>query len=223
MEPKKNSNADLTNYRNLILGVSFLLSLSMIITAFEWKTYDDQIDILKPRKQDYIDDPVILRTEIPPPMPPAKPISKWVEMPDDKEMIDDLPDIDVILDTDPTPPLYLPEPPAIEPETSDEPLIFVEVQATPDGGFSSFYQDLANRIKYPAQARRMQVEGRVFVEFVINRDGSITEIKVLKGIGGGCDEEAVRVLKTSPRWKPGKQRGVPVRQRMVIPITFQLS
>lgn len=223
MEPKKNSNADLTNYRNLILGVSFLLSLSMIITAFEWKTYDDRIDIVNPPKQDIIDDLIIPRTAIPPPMPPAKPIPNVVEIPNDQEVIDDLPNIDVNIDDDPTPPLYLPESPAIEIETSDEPLIFVEVQATPDGGFSSFYQDLANRIKYPAQARRMQVEGRVFVEFVINRDGSITEIKVLKGIGGGCDEEAVRVLETSPRWKPGKQRGVPVRQRMVIPITFKLS
>ena len=223
MEPKKNSNADLTRYRNLILSFGLLISLSVVITAFEWRSYGDKIDILSYDGHVIEDDLCILPTEILPPMPPARPIQHVVEMPDDKDIKDDLPTIDVILDDDPTPPLYLPEPPAIEPETSDEPLIFVEVQATPDGGFSSFYQDLANRIKYPAQARRMQVEGRVFVEFVINRDGSITEIKVLKGIGGGCDEEAVRVLKTSPRWNPGKQRGVPVRQRMVIPITFQLS
>lgn len=223
MEPKKNSNADLANYRNLILGVSFLLSLSMIITAFEWKTYDDRVDILKPPNHDYFEDPIIPRTEILPPIPPAKPIPNWVETPDDQEEIEDLPYIDVILDGDPIPPLQITDPPAIEIEIYDEPLLVAEVPATPDGGFTSFYQDLANRIKYPAQARRMEIEGRVFVEFVINRDGSITKIKVLKGIGGGCDEEAVRVLQTSPPWNPGKQRGVPVRQRMVIPITFKLG
>ena len=223
MEPKKNSNADLTRYRNLILSFGLLISLSVVITAFEWKTYGDKIDILSYDGHVIEDNLCILPTEILPPMPPAKPIQHVVEMPDDKDIKDDLPTIDVILDDDPTLPLYLPEPPAVEIDIYDEPVLIAEVPATPDGGFSTFYQDLANRIKYPAQARRMQVEGRVFVEFVINRDGSITEIKVLKGIGGGCDEEAVRVLKTSPRWNPGKQRGVPVRQRMVIPITFQLS
>jgi protein TonB len=69
----------------------------------------------------------------------------------------------------------------------------------------------------------MQVEGRVFLQFVVNKDGSLTDIKVVKGIGAGCDEEAIRVLKSAPRWSPGKQRGVPVRQRMVLPLTFKLG
>jgi protein TonB len=69
----------------------------------------------------------------------------------------------------------------------------------------------------------MGIEGKVFVEFVINRDGSVTEVRAIKGIGAGCDEEAVRVIQNSPKWNPGKQRGKPVRQRMVLPVTFRLG
>jgi len=69
----------------------------------------------------------------------------------------------------------------------------------------------------------MGIEGKVFVEFVIEKDGSITDVKAIKGIGAGCDEEAVRILQSAPNWKPGKQRGKPVRQKMVLPISFKLS
>jgi protein TonB len=69
----------------------------------------------------------------------------------------------------------------------------------------------------------MGVEGRVFVEFVVNRDGSIVDVRSIKGIGAGCDEEAVRIVQSAPAWKPGKQRGKPVRQKMVIPIIFKLG
>ena len=87
----------------------------------------------------------------------------------------------------------------------------------------AFYEFVGKKLKYPAQARRMGIEGKVFVEFVIERDGTITDVKAIKGIGAGCDEEAVRVLQTAPKWKPGKQRGKPVRQRMVFPIAFKLG
>ncbi len=223
METKKNKHADLNRYRNLILSFGLLISLSLIITAFEWKSYDDGIDIIGCPTSDFIEDPIIPPTQILPPSPPAKPIPIVVEVPNDQEIIDDLPNIDIVIDDGPLPELRLPIPPPIEVDLYDEPVLIAEVSAEPEDGFALFYKDIANRMKYPAQARRMQIEGRVFVEFVINRDGSITEIKVIKGIGGECDEEAVRVLKSSPRWKPAKQRGVPVRQRMVLPITFKLG
>jgi protein TonB len=69
----------------------------------------------------------------------------------------------------------------------------------------------------------MGVEGKVFVQFVVDKDGTLTDIKAVKGIGAGCDEEAVRVLKAAPKWKPGKQRGRPVKVRMILPITFKLG
>jgi len=78
-------------------------------------------------------------------------------------------------------------------------------------------------LKYPAQARRMGIEGKVYVTFVVGKEGEITDVKVLKGIGAGCDEEAIRVLSGAPNWKPGKQRGRPVRVRMQLPIIFKLN
>jgi len=87
----------------------------------------------------------------------------------------------------------------------------------------AFYEYVSKNLKYPSQARRMGVEGKVFVQFVVDKDGSISQVQSIKGIGAGCDEEAVRVLQNAPKWKPGKQRGRPVRVRMVLPITFKLG
>jgi protein TonB len=81
---------------------------------------------------------------------------------------------------------------------------------------------LTSNIRYPEQARELDIQGTVFIEFVVEKDGSITNVVVKRGIGGGCDEEAVRVVKSMPKWKPGKQRGKPVRVRYTLPVRFQL-
>ena len=110
-----------------------------------------------------------------------------------------------------------------EEENVDEIFTIVEESASFPGGIQAFYEYLGKELKYPRQAQRMGIEGRVFVQFVVERDGSLTDIQVVKGIGAGCDEEAVRVLKNSPKWKPGKQRGKPVRQKMIQNILFKFA
>ena len=87
----------------------------------------------------------------------------------------------------------------------------------------AFYEFVQKKLKYPSQARRMGIEGKVFVQFVVDKAGNITEVTTVRGIGAGCDEEAVRVIKDSPQWKPGKQRGKSVKVRMILPITFKLG
>jgi len=99
----------------------------------------------------------------------------------------------------------------------------VDESAEPTDGMTEYYKFLGSEIKYPEEARLKGISGRVFVEFVVNLDGSISDIKAIKGIGYGCDEEAVRVMSSSPHWKPGKKNGSFVKQRMVIPINFALS
>jgi protein TonB len=111
----------------------------------------------------------------------------------------------------------------VEEEDVEQVFSVVEESAAPKGGMQAFYKYVGEKLKYPAQARRMGTEGRVFVEFVVNRDGSIVDVKVVRGIGAGCDEEAIRVVQSAPSWSPGKQRGKPVRQKMVIPINFKLG
>lgn len=105
----------------------------------------------------------------------------------------------------------------------DDVYTIVEDTATPQGGWGVFYDHVARNMKYPAQARRMGIEGKVFVEFVVQLDGSLTDVRVKNGIGGGCDSEAISVVKTSPLWEPGKNKGVAVKQRMVLPIAFKLN
>ena len=99
----------------------------------------------------------------------------------------------------------------------------VEEPATPPGGYQKFYQLVGENLRYPAEAREARIQGKVYVQFIVDKDGSLKDIKVVKGIGGGCDEEVVRVLKLSPKWSPPKQRGKPVRQRIILPITFNLG
>lgn len=98
-----------------------------------------------------------------------------------------------------------------------------EVQPNPPGGMAGWNEYLASNLKYPAQARQMGIEGTVILVFVINTDGSISDVEVLRGIGGGCDEEAMRVVQNSPDWKPAEQRDRTVNSRMRLPIRFKLG
>ena len=100
--------------------------------------------------------------------------------------------------------------------------IVEEMPAYP-GGDDKLYEYLGKNIKYPQIARESGIQGRVFVNFVVEPDGSVSNVKVMRGIGGGCDEEAVRVIKTMPKWKPGKQRGKAVRVTYTIPVVFKLQ
>lgn len=103
--------------------------------------------------------------------------------------------------------------------------IFTTVEEQPEfpGGVGEMYQYIAERIKYPSPAQRANVQGKVFVKFVVQKNGDIGDIKVLKGIGFGCDEEAVRVISKMPKWKPGKQNGNPVNVYFTMPIAFRLE
>lgn len=91
------------------------------------------------------------------------------------------------------------------------------------GGKKKFSKYLHKNLKYPKKAKRQGIEGKVFVEFMVNIDGSITDVKVLKGIGSGCDEEAVKVIKNSPKWIAGTKRGKAVKMKVTIPIVFELK
>lgn len=97
------------------------------------------------------------------------------------------------------------------------------VQASPANGMGSFYKHVSSTMKYPKEARRHGVQGKVFVEFVVDNNGAISNIKVIRGIGSGCDEEAIAAIASSPNWKPGLQRGRPVRSRFNLALIFKLN
>lgn len=126
--------------------------------------------------------------------------------------------------------VFIPPPPpkevaVVKVEEPKEEQIFVGVEQSPEypGGDKAMYRFLSDKIRYPAAASRANVSGRVTVQFVVEKDGSIGAVKVLKGIGFGCDEEAVRVIKAMPKWNPGKQNGRAVRVYYTIPVMFTLE
>lgn len=102
--------------------------------------------------------------------------------------------------------------------------IYISVEKVPDfpGGMLKFADYLKINLKYPDEARKNNVQGKVFVTFIVEKDGSLTDVKVIRGIGNGCDAEAVRLIKASPKWDPGMQNGEPVRVYYTLPIVFKL-
>ena len=224
MEAKKSEKADLTKKTALFFSIGLLFTMSVIVMAFEWKSYDDKLDLLTNKSTNTFEEMLeVPPTEQPPPPAPVIQQPQIVEVPDEEEIKEDLNikfDVEVTEDTKVEAVTVVAEEPK---EEVDEIFSVVEETATPKGGLPAFYKYVGEKMKYPAQARRMGVEGRVFVQFVIGKDGSINDVKIIKGIGAGCDEEASRVMQSAPSWNPGKQRGKPVKQRYTLPIIFKLG
>lgn len=223
---KKNRFRRAKREKMLFLSIGFCVSLLLIIGAFEWKTYSNasvvSLSNIADNFENTIDIP--LTQQVVPPTPKIEQ-AHFIVVPDE-EVIEQ--EIEIDLDVEITEETVIQEVivniPATEEveEKAEEIFTIVEQQPNPVGGMAAFYQYVGDNLKYPSLASRMNIQGRVFVQFVIEKDGSITDVEAIKGIGAGCDEEAVRVVSQAPAWEPGKQRGRPVRVRMILPIVFKL-
>ncbi len=219
MEPKKTPKADLNNKRSLFFQVGMIVSLGLMLTAFNWADREGGPSDLG---QLVIEEPVeveVPQTEqkVQPPPPPPPPQLEVVE---DDELVeeDDIQSTEVNQDTKIDIPVIEPE------EGPAEPEIFTIVEEMPSfpGGDQALLEYMAKNTKYPPLARENGLQGIVVVTFVVDEKGNINNVQVLRGIGGGCDEEAIRVVKSMPAWKPGKQRGMPVRVQYNLPFRFTL-
>jgi periplasmic protein TonB len=225
METKKNLKYDLERRRPLFFGIGMILSLSLAITAFEWKTEVEPIVIPEPEVDEtwYMrDEPIITKhPELLPPKPKqeekkvvleqiGKIVEKEFESRNQPEIEVDIEDIIELSAPKPTIP-------------DDAPFEVVEEMPSFPGGDIELLKFIGKNVKYPRAARNIGVQGRVSVQFIVEKDGSLTDIQILRGIGAGCDEEALRVMNLVPNFSPGKQRGVPVRVKMVVPINFKLN
>ena len=224
MELKKNPKANLHKKSPMFLNLGLVVSLALVLTAFEWDFGGEgnvaDLGEVEDTFEDLMEIPL---TEQPPPPPPPKvQVPQVVEVPDEQELQQE---IEIEIDVEITEESEIEEIIYEEPEEEQVEEIFtiVEETAAPKGGMAGFMKYLAEGINYPRTAKRMGVEGRVFVQFVVDKDGTLTDVQVVKGIGGGCDEEAVRVIKGSPKWTPGRQRGRPVKQKMILPVLFRLQ
>ncbi|WP_194974964.1 energy transducer TonB [Aquiflexum lacus] len=222
MEPKKHPHLELTSIRPMLQNFALLISVSIVLFAFEWKSPKDLKTTFSAIQMQIWDDtpdiPITIH-ELPPP-PISSPI--LIEI-DNNEIIEkENHQIDINVDESMISPVpFILIPPVIE--IADEVLDFTEVMPEPIGGMAAWNNYLNQNLKYPTPAKRMGVEGTVYISFIVNSDGSISDVELMRGIGAGCDEEAMRVITNAPAWKPGKQSSRPVRVRMRLPIRFKLQ
>lgn len=225
MEPKKSPKADLESKRTLFLQIGLVIALAITLAAFEWKSYEKREQTLEEgiTKETPEEMVPITKQEKEPPPPEAPQSTTELNIVEDEVDVEDDVTIDVTADEDTEVEEYEPAP--MEEEDKEEEKVFVVVEDQPEfpGGEQARKQYLSENIEYPQLARESGIEGTVYVTFVVEKDGSISDVRVLRGIGGGCDEEAIRVVKEMPKWEPGKQRGKEVRVQFNMPIRFTLQ
>jgi periplasmic protein TonB len=226
MDAKKSPKADLESKRMLFVQFGLVIALTVVFFAFEYKSYEKrELDLGVREAVDIIEEiiPVTEQKVKPPPPPPPKQVTV-INIVDDEVEIED--EIEIDAEADETTEIEEYVPIAMdEEEEFEEEQIFAVVEAMPEypGGEIARMRYLADNIKYPTMARESGIQGRVYVTFVVERDGSVTDVRVLRGIGGGCDEEAIRVVSNMPKWVPGRQRNKPVRVQFNLPVRFTLQ
>jgi protein TonB len=195
--------------------------LAGTLIAFNWREGDGEAASLGTLKMEDLTEMEIPQTEqkVTPPPPPPPPTLEIVA---DEEVIEE----DEIASTEVTQETRIEVPAVVEmeEEVASEPEIFTVVEEMPSfpGGDQELLKFMAENTKYPPLARENGLQGIVVVTFVVDERGKIDKVQVLRGIGGGCDEEAIRVVKAMPQWKSGKQRGMPVRVQYNLPFRFTL-
>ena len=228
MEIKKSEQADLERGKGTSLLIGFVIALGVMFVALAWtqREVEDNSDLYTARDVSLNEEmiPITLpeKKTVPPP-PAAVTKAEIIEIVEDDADIEedimastednvewvDLDDYDVV---------------EVEPEPEEEE-IFMVVEDQPEfpGGTAALLEYLRKNIKYPAICRENNIQGRVLVTFIVNKDGAIVEPEVVKSVNPSLDKEALRVISTMPNWKPGSQRGKPVRVKYTVPVNFRLN
>ncbi len=228
MEIKKSPKADLENKKGIFFEAGLALALAILLLAFEWKSSTEEVSLFDtvaepPAEEEII--PITQQMLKPPPPPPAAPkLSDLLNIVEDESNIDEELEIeDADDDSDNQEPQNLDDFGDYgDADTGDED-IFMVVEDMPQFPGGNVTKWIAKNVKYPQLAQENGIQGKVFIKFVIEKDGSITDVQVSRGVDASLDKEAVRVIKAMPKWKPGKQRGKAVRVSYTLPINFQLS
>ncbi len=237
MEIKKSKKADLEGQKGTSLLLGYIFALGALFAAFEWTTREyaetepvKYAAFASPEEEvPPVTQPIF--TAAPPPPAEAPQVAEILDIVDNDEEIEEE-QIQTSEDTNeavsgPSAPVSGPvmTGPAVVEEASDEGEIFQVVEQMPEfpGGMEALLAYLGKNIKYPASAQENNIQGRSVIEFVVNKDGSIVDPKVIKSLDPACDKEALRVIKAMPKWTPGKQRGKAVRVKYTVPVTFRLT
>jgi len=217
MEPKKNPDISLEKKKGLFFQIGLVITLVIVLGAFEWKSYDKVAYNLGQLNLDDLEEEIIpiTKQEVKPPPPPPPPPEVIEIVEDDVEIEDEIEIEDTESDEDVE----------IEIEEEDDEEFFMVVENMPEfpGGDLGLMKYIQKNVKYPAIAKEYNITGKVYVSFIVDKKGSVTNVKIVRGVDKNLDAEAIRVVKSLPKYKPGKQRGKSVRVMFTIPINFVLN
>lgn len=218
MEPKKNPEISLEKKKGLFFQIGLVVTLVIVLGAFEWKSYEKVDYNLGQLNLDDLEEEIIpiTRQEITPPPPPPPPPEVIVIVEDIVEIVDEA----KIETTESDEMVAVIE---IEEESDEEFFMVVENMPEFPGGDAGLMKYIQKNVKYPPIAKEYNITGKVYVSFIVDKSGSVTDVKIARGVDKSLDAEAVRVVKSLPKYKPGKQRGKAVRVMFTIPINFTLN
>ncbi len=228
MEIKKYPKVDLENYRNLFFLIGLVLALILVYGLFEWKTYNVKVQDLSANQQadfEQEDVPVTTREiKVPPPPAPKQVVSDAIQIVKNNAKIEEQFDFNVEADENEAVDFSDVNFDTTQEEDDDE-QIFVSVQQMPEfpGGIMALRRYIAEHIQYPVLAQENEIEGTVVVKFVVGKKGEVSNVQVIRGVDPLLDSEAVRVVRTLPRFKPGYNNGRPVKVWYTLPIIFKLQ
>ena len=228
MEIKKSEKASLENKKLLFVEIGLVISLAITFFAFEWTSKETKVSTLEDTAEVVLEEEIIPITQETPPPPPAAPkipvLSDQIDIVDDEIELDD--DMFMNLEDDASLGVEIMDYVEVEEEVIEEeaiPFQLVEEKPSFQGGDANQFSKWVNqRLVYPEIAKENGVQGRVTLQFTVEKDGTVTKVKVLRGVDPSLDKEAVRVVSMSPKWKPGKQRDRAVPVTYTFPVIFQL-
>jgi periplasmic protein TonB len=226
MELKKNPSKDIHQYSGMFFFLGLGISIALVIVAFEWRTLKTNDVVYDPNPIENqlvaMIDPVVTSIQPDVPKPDViRHVANFIPSLNETPSQSPEPTIDLNPIESSLPVSTIP-PDDVEVDTSFVFCGIVEKMPQPIGGYPALYQFLSKEMKYPSRAKRNDVQGSVYVEFTLNKQGKPKDVKIVKGIGSGCDEEAARAIALT-EWEPGKQRGKPVNVKMVFPVKFKIE
>ncbi|MFW5915982.1 MAG: energy transducer TonB [Bacteroidota bacterium] len=227
MERKKSKKADLESKKSLFFELGLVIAVGLVLLAFEWTTRPEEAEGLEETEEEDVvqeEVPVTQQEEKKEPPPPPSSSEELNIVDDDVEIEDELrlEQSEADENTEVSVDAFAEE----EEEEEEEQQTFVVVENMPEfegGGINAFREYVQKNIEYPTTASENGIEGSVFVRFVVDTDGSVTDVEVMRGVDPSLDEEAMRVIRDAPEWVPGEQRGEKVRVQFTIPIVFKLE
>ena len=228
MEIKKTEKANLENKKLLFTEIGLIISLLIVFIAFEWTQAEVKVSNLEDTTEVVTEEEIIPITQETPPPPPSAPkipiLSDQIDIVDDEIELED--DMFMNLEDNADLGVEIMDYVEVEEEVVEEeaiPFQLVEEKPSFQGGDANQFSKWVNtRLVYPEIAKENGVQGRVTLQFTVEKDGTVTKVKVLRGVDPSLDKEAVRVVSMSPKWKPGKQRDRAVPVTYTFPVIFQL-